>query len=204
MPLHLHLYSIHTGLGLVGPPGPTAGGVVYTRWERTTCKSISGTQLVYTGIAAGSAWQNSGGSANSICLPNDPSYLQYTTGRQIYHDYIYGSEYLIPNGPLFSVHTHSVPCAVCYVSTRGTVLMMPGKPTCPSSWTREYYGYLTSDRYNHHRKMYECVDKSPESIPESAGDIDGSLFVHVEATYSGVPCPPYTAGRELACAVCTL
>ena len=30
---------------LRGLPGPTAGGVVYTRWGRTTCPSTSGTQL---------------------------------------------------------------------------------------------------------------------------------------------------------------
>ena len=40
--------------GLRGPPGSTGGGVVYTRWGRTTCPSTSGTQLLYAGRAAGS------------------------------------------------------------------------------------------------------------------------------------------------------
>jgi len=38
--------------GPAGLPGPTAGGVVYTRWGRTTCPTTSGTQLVYAGRAA--------------------------------------------------------------------------------------------------------------------------------------------------------
>ena len=46
-------------MGYVGPPGPpgpkgtSTGGLVYTRWGRTTCLSTHGTQLVYAGIAGG-------------------------------------------------------------------------------------------------------------------------------------------------------
>ena len=50
--------------GLPGPTGPTAGGVVYTRWGRTTCPTTSGTQLVYAGKAAGSFYHESGGAAD--------------------------------------------------------------------------------------------------------------------------------------------
>ena len=35
-----------------GPPGPRSGGVVYTRWGKTSCKNVSGTQLVYVGRVA--------------------------------------------------------------------------------------------------------------------------------------------------------
>ena len=190
--------------GPAGPPGPTAGGVVYTRWGRTTCPNITGTQLVYAGRAAGSRHTHKGGAANYICLPSDPSYLQYTSGYQSHRDYIYGSEYESDqNGPLSSVHNHNVPCVVCYVSTRETVLMIPARTTCPSSWTREYNGYLMAGRYSHYRTMYECIDQNPESVSGSIGDASEALFYHVEATCRGIACPPYTAGRELACAVCT-
>ena len=37
-----------------GPPGPSRGGVVYTRWGKSTCPSVPGTQLVYAGRAGGS------------------------------------------------------------------------------------------------------------------------------------------------------
>ena len=43
--------------GYGGPPGPSGqsgGGVVYTRWGRTTCPNITGTSLVYSGRAGGS------------------------------------------------------------------------------------------------------------------------------------------------------
>ena len=189
--------------GPPGPPGPSVGGAVYTRWGRTTCPNITGTQLVYAGRAAGSYFTHKGGGANYLCLPNDPSYLQYRSGTQSLRDYLYGTEYETLDGPLSAFFEHNVPCAVCYVSTRGTVLMIPAKTTCPSSWTQEYNGYLMADEYGHHRKMHECVDQNPESVPGGAADQSGALFYHVEATCHGIACPPYTAGRELACAVCT-
>ena len=81
--------------------------------------------------------------------------------------------------------------------------MIPARTSCPSSWTREYYGYLMAERYNHSQSTYECMDKNPESVPGSEGNIGGALFYHVEATCDGLPCPPYVAGREVTCAVCT-
>ena len=189
--------------GPPGPPGPSVGGAVYTRWGRTTCPNITGTQLVYAGRAAGSWYNHKGGGANYLCLPNDPSYLQYTSGSQTLRNYVYGAEYETGDGPLSTFHNHNVPCAVCYVSTRGTVLMIPAKTTCPSSWTQEYNGYLMAERYNHYRSTYECVDQNPESVPGSAGYQAGALIYHVQVTCSTIACPRNTAGRELACAVCT-
>ena len=81
--------------------------------------------------------------------------------------------------------------------------MIPAKTTCPTSWTREYYGYLMSEYHGHHRTMFECVDRYAESVPGSAANTDGALFYFVESTCTGIACPPYVDGRELACTVCT-
>ena len=194
--------------GLRGPPGPTAGGVVYTRWGRTTCPSTSGTQLLYAGRAAGSWFSQSGGGANYLCLPGQPQYSTYTAGSHDGRAYLYGAEYQTAgsadNGPFSSVHNHNVPCAVCYTPTRGTVVMIPARLTCPSSWTREYHGYLMANRHSYHRTLYECVDQSPQSVPGSLSDTNGALFYHTEVRcHHGVPCPPYNAQKEVTCVVCT-
>ena len=82
--------------------------------------------------------------------------------------------------------------------------MIPAKTTCPTSWTREYYGYLMSDRYGHRRTMFECVDRYAESVPGTAASRGGALFYFVESRCNyGIACPPYADGRELACTVCT-
>ena len=191
--------------GSTGPPGPNGGGVSYIRWGRTTCPNTPGTQLVYAGRAGGTLHSHSGGGANKLCLPDYPEYLSYQPGFQD-SGYLHGAEYEIYGSqPLHAVHDRNVPCAVCYVSTRGTMIVVPARTSCPSSWTREYYGYLMAERshFAHHRSIFECVDGNPESVPGSTGNENGALFMHTETTCNGIPCPPYVEGREIACAVCT-
>ncbi len=187
--------------GPPGPPGPSSGGVVYTRWGRTTCPNTTGTELLYAGRAGGSKWNTKGGAANHLCLPEDPDYLQYRSGVQ--NNGLYGVEYETDGGPLNSVNQHDAPCAVCLVSARELVLMIPAKTQCPPSWTLEYTGYLMEEYNNGHRSTFECVDKDPETVPGSAASTDPALFYLIEATCSALPCPPYDPQKELTCVVCT-
>ena len=187
--------------GVAGRPGPRNGGVVYTRWGKSTCPSVSGTTLVYAGRAGGMNRAHKGGAANHLCMPDDPDYLRYTPGIQGYN-YVYGAEYET-GGPLSAVSNHNVPCAVCYAPTRVAVTMIPAKTRCPSNWTLEYSGYLMSDHHVFATTMYECVDKNPDSVPGSASNTDGALFYQVEASCNGMLCPPYDPQKELTCAVCT-
>ena len=154
--------------GPQGPPGPRSGGVIYTRWGKSSCPNVSGTELVYVGRVGGSWYFDHGGAANHLCMPNDPHYLCYQPGVQG-RNYVYGTEYQSLEGPLSTVHGHNAPCTVCYVSMRETVMMIPAKTQCPSSWTLEYSGYLMSAyRANdNHPTMYEYIDKQAESIPGS-------------------------------------
>ena len=118
------------------------------------------------------------------------------------HARVYGAEY---ENPIQGTNEHNVPCAVCLAASRETVLMIPAKTTCPTSWTTEYTGYLmTVHRHTHQRSMFECVDQSQESVPGSQADTNGALFYHVEATCNGLQCPPYVEEKELTCVVCTM
>ena len=93
--------------GVAGPPGPRSGGVVYTRWGKTSCPNVSGTELVYAGRAGGTWHQQKGGAANYLCMPDDPDYLRYGPGVHGYN-YVYGAEYESRNGPLSAVHNPNV------------------------------------------------------------------------------------------------
>ena len=198
-------------IGMLGPPGPpgapgpSTGGVVYTRWGRTTCPSTPGTELLYAGRLGGTFHNVQGGAANYLCMPEHPEYFQYTAGVQG-ASIVVGAEYETGwngGGPLQSVSHHNIPCALCYVSARETVVMLPAKIQCPSSWTLEYNGYLLTNHYGHRRGMFECMDMNPESVPGSAANVDAVLLYHTEAGCNGLPCPPYDPQKELACAVCT-
>ena len=84
--------------GPPGAPGPAGGGTVYTRWGRTTCPSMPGTELVYEGIAAGSHYSHKGGGSNRLCLPLQPKYGAYRPGVQG-NVPLHGSEYQIGTAP---------------------------------------------------------------------------------------------------------
>ena len=189
--------------GEQGVQGLPVGGAVYVRWGRTICPN--GTELVYPGRAGGTRWDQKGGSANHLCMPDDPDYLQYISGVNNI-DSVAGVQYYFSTFPtLTELNHHNVPCAVCYAATRGTVLMVPAKTQCPTDWTREYYGYLMSNnRVNTGRSTYECVDKDPESVPGLNADSSPSSFIDLTEPYcNGFSCPPYDAQKELTCAVCT-
>ena len=189
-----------------GPTGPRSAGVTYIMWGKNSCPTTPGTQLVYAGRAGGSAYGNPGGGAEKLCLPLDPDYI--TAPRSTSASYIstlHGAEYQTHNGPLHNILDQNVPCAVCYASTRAAMIMVPAKTQCPSSWTREYYGYLMTEREStaHHRSSFDCVDVNPDVVPGGAPNTNGALFQYVVATCSGLQCPPYQANRVVSCAVCT-
>ena len=196
--------------GIQGPPGPSGGGAVYTRWGRTVCPDTNGTQLVYEGLAAGNEHKQSGGGANYLCITADPEYLtdivpKYSSNNRVL-SYLYGSEYHLPG--FGSLQNHNVPCAVCHTSQRSAKLMIPGKITCPQSWTEEYEGYLMAERTDHsnhkHNNVYECVDKDGEAVSGEARNTDGALFQMVGAKCNvGLPCPKFIASRPITCVVCT-
>ena len=146
--------------GEQGPQGPLTGGAVYTCWGRTNCSSNQGTELVYSGRAGGSYYHHHGGAADLLCLPDDPEYSLYGSGVNGYSP-LRGAEYLTVSGqPLRSNYVHNIPCAVCYTSTRGTLLMIPAKLTCPTHWTTEYAGYLMTAGMDEHYLSVLIINQS--------------------------------------------
>ena len=203
--------------GLTGPKGAPGqkgikgnkekrnGGTVYVRWGHDQCPSTA--QLVYSGRAGGSDRMQTGGGSNPQCLPLDPNFLTPISGSQTYRALMYGAEYETvtdSNSHIHGRHNTDVPCAVCHVSNRTAVYMVPAKYTCPTGWTREYYGYLMTEYYKHNRSQFTCVDTTFKSVVGSSANHHGSLFYFVEGRCGSLPCPPYDNTKELSCAVCTI
>ena len=186
--------------GLVGPAGPTNGGVVYTRWGNSACPEITGTELVYTGIAGGSYFNSQGGGSNYLCLPFDPEYTLTSRAGVQGQSPVWGAEY---ENPVEGVDDDDVPCAVCEGTTRVKVLMIPAKTSCPTSWTKEYDGYLMSGSDDRSRTTFVCVDNDQQSIAGTGANTNGALLHHAEADCTNLPCPPYDNEQELNCVVCT-
>ena len=188
--------------GARGSSGPGSGGIVYIRWGRRICPNTTGTTLVYDGLAAGSKWSDSGGGANYLCLPKGPDYLP-GGGTSASQALLYSGEYESTVFP--SLQNYNPPCAVCYTPNRATMLMIPAKTKCPTTWTLEYYGYLIAEYASHKNNVvFECLDGNPEPVTGSGASTNvEASFHHVKATCNGLPCPPYDTTKEITCVVCT-
>ena len=91
----------------------------------------------------GGEWYNhQGGGVYYLCLPHNPKYDRYNDGNQA-SGYLYGVEYEVGSysGYPFrrNLHDHEAPCVVCFVKSRGSMLMMPARNDCPTGWTEEYW-----------------------------------------------------------------
>ncbi|XP_053378497.1 uncharacterized protein LOC123537994 [Mercenaria mercenaria] len=181
----------------------SADGTTYIRWGRTVCPKTA--FLVYDGYAAGSYYSQKGSGINTLCLPKDPNYDQYTDGLQP-SGRIYGAEYETHARNTWShLKDLEVPCAVCRIPSNN-VLMVPGKNECHVNYLLEYKGYLMSGYYSPKGPSeYVCVDDQPEGIKKADGNQDhnGKLFYFVEGSCGALKCPPYTGGWELTCAICS-
>ena len=171
------------------------------------CPNVTGTELIYAGITAGSFYTR-GGGANYICTVNgdDVEYHPEATTSNANEARLYGTEYQMESGQaLFSLHQHNAPCAVCEVTNRSKQIMIPGRYTCPDTWTVEYSGWLMTVNENNHRTTFICVDKNPEAIAGKAANNNGALLYHVEASCATnqLPCPGYDDTKEMSCVMCT-
>lgn len=181
--------------------------VLYTRWGRSDCPT--GATLVYTGMAAGSSYQQ-GSGANHLCLSLEPTFAQFSdlneNGALLYATQ-YWSTGSVPD--IAAVHQHFVPCAVCERSSAAVMFMQPGKDTCPTGFNTEYPGYLMATHYLHRASEFVCVDQAPASFTGAPGvGSTGNLLYTTE-----LECPPgsgtplctnnYVNQREVTCSVCT-
>ena len=196
--------------GVPGLPGSGVGGagVTYVRWGRTSCNSSheAGVEIVYAGRAVGSPYsaRANGGTSDYLCLPNEPEYSEdYKPGAQHYSS-LHGAEYeTFEDAPLEELRDHNVPCVVCHASLRESVLMIPARRSCPSTWNLEYSGFLMTGYGRAGRRSAVCMDEEPERIAGGLANTNGALFYHIEVACNGINCPPYDPERELTCAVCT-
>ncbi|XP_029658122.1 uncharacterized protein LOC115232406 [Octopus sinensis] len=187
---------------------------LYTHWGRKSC-SAKFSSTIYSGVAAGSLYSDTGGGSNILCLPMDPQWSNFT-GDVETGSHIYGSEYEVSdykNNPKFglfletnarTLHDHNIPCAVCQTNGPAAVMMLPGRNECYTGWYLEYSGYLMTSHWKHNgRTSYLCIDKEPEADRCGYRDENGALFYHVQAQCGSLPCPPYRNNEELTCSVCS-
>ena len=173
-------------------------------WNISTCVPF------IQGIAGGRHYSHHGSGSNILCLPHNPEptpsgYPQAFQTSDAFGS-LYGSEYQFSYRNI--AIDDDVPCASCLLTHASSVIMIPAKTTCPSGWTVQYNGVLTSGTNwdNHYGTEYLCVDGNPEYMTEGARmkDYNGNLFYPVRAVCGSLPCPPYTNHQLVSCVVCSI
>lgn len=157
------------------------------------------------GTAGGSFYSDKGGASNTLCLSHNPEFLpdhfpvKYSPGEI---GFLYGGEYQFSLKNV--VIQDDVPCSVCRVNMATSAIMFPAKLSCPSGWKKQYSGLLTSERHDHTRSEYLCIDEDPDFIERSRVNENGRLF-HPTLTVCGtLPCPPYRNASYVPCVVCSV
>lgn len=169
-----------------------------------SCKLMS--TLGFTG---GGHFTEEGSAADYICLSQDPLWGVYDDTHQTYSARVYGTEYQFSSYQygenIFgkNIQDQDVPCAVC-LSSRSSVIMIPGRNQCYPGWTVEYSGYLVGGYFAHKAASnYECLDSTPEVEFGGADNLNGKLMYLTEAECGALQCPPYVQDREITCVVCS-
>jgi len=182
-------------------------GTTYTAWGRTSCPY--GT-TVYSGIVGGPHNTHRGSGANYLCLPYQSNYgaQHYITNSGDQNGaLIYGGEYQTSgwgNGTWNDRHDREPACAVCYVEHKTTQFMQPGRTSCPSGYTRAYFGNLMAMHYTQYRSEFICVSSSFHYASGAGkGNQDGALLYPTEYECGSLSCKwGYVQNREASCSVC--
>eukprot|EP00105_Crassostrea_gigas_P026637 XP_011447657.1 PREDICTED: uncharacterized protein LOC105342407 isoform X2 [Crassostrea gigas] len=161
-------------------------------------------EMKTSGFSAGGLFNAKGSATTTLCLPHDPDAAPAGVPFSLHYGVLYGSEYEF--GFKNIAYNDDVPCAVCFNSQAASI-MIPAKSSCPSSWTKQYAGFLTSggSYSDHYGAEYLCLDENPEYMTDGARqhDENGRLFYPVHAVCGSLPCPPYQNSQTIACVVCT-
>ena len=144
-------------------------------------------------------------------MPEEPQWKNYSetdVAGKLYgveYEWVYGVPQVFSerNSGRTSLYNQPAACAVCYVASRSTVLMVPARTECPDGWTMEYGGYLMSEHGSDRgRSKYLCWDEAPERM-NGTFNANQCVIYPVEVYCGSLPCEVYIDGRELTCIVCS-
>lgn len=147
------------------------------------------------GYAGGAQHGDNVGGTNYLCLPKDPQWRQFSSARDKSRGHVYGAEYRLHDAPFYQgLHFQDVPCAVCHVQGRSSVIMVPAKRSCEPGWTRVHYGYIMTERSGHASNKEDiCMDISPQTVDGGTGPDDlSALFYPVQAICGSLKYPSIT------------
>jgi len=186
---------------------------VYTRWGSKTCPM--GSKLIYSGFMSTSLYSHTGSGYNMLCMHPSP---QMPSGYDAANNdgaLLYGVEYE-NTGAIDRHHDYDAACAVCQWSAGGSVYVEWGNaesrdnPSTPKTCGNPahemiYTGLIMSEKYDHKKGEFICVDLERDYVGEAAQSDDnhnGGLLYTTEMEQGSADEYAYPHDREVGCTVC--
>jgi hypothetical protein len=178
-----------------GPAVQDAATFVFVHWGSDACEATS--ELVYSGVAGGSPFNQTGAATNFLCLTMEPTFT--ANSKEQHGAHLYGSEYQTDDA-----HNDMDPvCAVCR-APYSTTVMIPGTSACTTGWHRQYTGFLMAGGYGDASgSEFICVDQALASADHSFQNQDGKSLFYTDTHCGSLPCTPYEENRTVLCVVCS-
>jgi len=186
---------------------------VYTRWGSKTCPM--GSKLIYSGFMSTSLYSHTGSGYNMLCMHPSP---QMPSGYDAANNdgaLLYGVEYE-NTGAIDRHHDYDAACAVCQWGAGGSVYVEWGNaesrdnPSTPKTCGNPahemiYTGLIMSEKYDHRKGEFICVDLERDYVGEAAQSDDnhnGGLLYTTEMEQGSADEYAYPHDREVGCTVC--
>lgn len=138
------------------------------------------------------------GGSNYLCLPKEPEYTNLESPNIAKS--LFGVETDI-NGFYPDIANKDASCAVYITKNKASILMIPGRKSCPAGWNVEYWGYLMSEGVQTTEQV--CVDNKPVGVPGGDREYGDSVVYLVGGMCGSLKCPPYVNGKPLTCVICS-
>jgi len=115
---------------------------------------------------------------------------------------LYGVEYEDSYGGSPAHNNWDAGCAVCAYEGSATYDSW-GKVGCEEDHEVLYKGNVMAGYHSYQKQNYVCVDEERQGhFANDKGDNNGALWYNVEYECGSIPCEPYDATSEAACAKC--
>ena len=181
--------------------------MVYIRWGDNRCPPNA--IRLHEGIITQAASK----TANLLCIPKfstqTSSTNQYTSINQ--YTSTTPPSHITRMEPLLYTNLQgmvdAVPCARCYDNSHSTEFTFPGSTTCPTDWTRQYYGHLitsyelsTSDVLCGDERLTRAIQWGDGSYTSGRNDVN---MIETVCDKEVLSCRGYGAGQLTPCVVCS-
>ena len=101
------------------------------------------------------------------------------------------------------VYHHDNMYTLYYVNQFSAVHVVPSKYSCPTSWSREYYGYLMAGYFDNSRSQFICVDYAFKATFGLRNNKDGLKYNKAEGRCGSLLCHPFDSNKKFTYVACT-